>query len=361
MISVIFPYRERDLNRVRRSLESLKKQYCQDFEVYFIDYGSSVAHANAVALLMKDYSFVNYSYLYTEQQPWNKSKALNTVIKQLKTSFFFVADIDMIFHPNFIGKAYDLLKKSDIWYFKVGFLSEVESKKEKDFENYYIKFQSNREATGLTLCSVEKAKFINGFDEFYHFWGSEDTDFHVRLINAGYEVNYYEASILMLHQWHKTYRNKESKTLKCQLQLRGIVQFNQLYLEAAIRNKVTKVNTISWGEVISKSDFIELQQKRNSIEIFNSVTQVNYFIFQQLPNLKKGCHHFQFKTIALKERCKIYIKSVLKSKKVMSSFLTLKEINDMLLYHIVNDYHHYKYTYQVSDDLKSIYLSIKMN
>jgi len=361
MLSIIYPYRERDLDRIRFSINSLSKQTNKLFQVYFVDYGSSTKHANQIEEFLNHFDFVNYTYHYTALQPWNKSKALNSVIKRLDSDYFFVADIDMIFHPNFVEIAHNLTKTNQVWYFKVGFLDEVESSKEKEFDQFQIHFESNKEATGLTLCPTSHAKSINGFDELYHFWGSEDTDFHVRLTNAGHQVNYYDKDIVMLHKWHKTYRNKETSQLTKKLQVEGIVQFNQLHLNRAMNDNVTLVNLEAWGETISEEDFSFLQNKADLQTVYNSITEVNYFLFQRLANLKQGCYHFQFKEIEKKEQIKLQLKKVLKPKKKIQPYLSLKEVNDMVLYHIVNYYRNCSYNYEVSNDFKSIYLSIKIN
>ena len=56
----------------------------------------------------------------------------------------------------------------------MGFLSEEERNKNKYFEDYIIKFLSSHEETSLSLLPSEKLKEIQGFDEFFHFWGAED-------------------------------------------------------------------------------------------------------------------------------------------------------------------------------------------
>lgn len=354
MISIIYPYRDRDLQRIKYSLESLKGQTNKAFKVYFVDYGSEPVHSKKVKVLLNNYTFVNYDYLYTNMQPWNKSKALNSVIKDLSSGYFFVADIDMIFHPTFVDKALGLSKNNQVWYFKVGFLSELESKTSKKFDDYKIKFTSDREATGLTLCPVEFAKSIQGFDEFYHFWGSEDTDFHVRLKYAGYQVNFYDDTILLLHQWHKIYRHKESEALTKMLQLSGIVQYNQYYLKQAIKNKKAKVNNKKWGETQSENQFKALvsYSKNNTVILSCNKIEIDYFLFKNLPNLKNGFHSFKIEKQKKKQSFKQNVKFLIKSKKLRQ--YSLKEVNDKLLFHIINFYRNYPYNYSISEDLKSI-------
>lgn len=357
MLSIIYPYRNRDLKRIRFSLQSLESQSSKAFQVYFVDYGSPTSHAEEVKEVLKEYSFVTYSYEYTEHQPWNKSKVLNSVVKGLKSEYFFVADIDMIFSSNFIEKAIQLSKTNEVWYFQVGFLDNEGSKSYKAFEEYNIKFKSEKDATGLTLCPTQTAKKINGFDEFYHFWGSEDTDFHARLKHAGFKVNFYDESILMVHQWHKSYRSKEVVKLSKSIQLSGIVQFNHGYLNKTIENKTTIVNN-TWGEIQSENDFKALENisENGIVSIGLSSIEIDYFLFQTLPNLV-GQKTFVFKAKPPKKQTfKKIIKSIIGNKKVIT--YTLKEVNDKLLFHIINFYHTQSYNYRISDDLDAINFSI---
>lgn len=357
MISIIYPYRNRAVKSVKKSLESLVLQTNKKFEVYFVNYGSDEKHSTEIEALLENFPFVHYHFLYTQQQPWNKSKALNSVIKTLETDRFFVADVDMIFHPNFINITTQLAVNK-VWYFQVGFLSEEETNKTHTFENYNIKFASTFEATGLTLCSVKWAKEIMGFDEFYHFWGSEDTDFHVRLKHAGYNVSFYNETILLLHQWHDTYRLKEKLSLTKELQMSGIVQFNHHYLKRITEKKNTLANSENWGQIQTEQDYKNLLAAANNsaMVIGNACLDIDYFLFQELPNLNIGIHAFKFIEINGFESLKKRIKNKIRKNK--TSYYTLKEVNDKLLFHSINFYRDCPYNYKVSQDLKSITFTI---
>ncbi len=62
MLTLIYPYRNRNIERVKRSLDSLKNQRVKDFSVQFVDYGSASEIASEVDSLLKNYDFVNYQY-----------------------------------------------------------------------------------------------------------------------------------------------------------------------------------------------------------------------------------------------------------------------------------------------------------
>jgi len=65
MLILIYPYRNRNIERVKRSLESLENQTVSDFSVVFVDYGSELEISSAIETLLENYDFVNYQYYPT--------------------------------------------------------------------------------------------------------------------------------------------------------------------------------------------------------------------------------------------------------------------------------------------------------
>lgn len=355
LITILYPYRNREVQRIKRSLDSLVQQSEKNFVVKFIDYGSDAEIAKEIRALVSEYDFASYEYLNTKNQLWNKSKALNFAIKRIITDYCFVADVDMIFHSEFTQILEKQLDSHWITYFQVGFLSEQETRKETSFENYKVNFKSNEEATGMTLFPVVALKEINGFDEFFHFWGAEDTDVHNRLKQAGYRVKYYDEKLLMLHQWHPNYRKRETKTLNAiELQLSGAVEINHQHLLDNLKNNVTKVNRDDWGNIMS-------EETREELEAFPVTTlldekkQIDYFLYQQLPNAKNKIIAIEIKETPEQYSLKYKIKKALGKK--VSKFYNRKEINDQILLHIIAFYHTKPYIYQVKE--KSILFKIK--
>src|SRR5438552_2538149 len=101
-LTIVFIYRNRDLQRAKRSLDSLSRQTSKEFNVIFIDYGSEEPFKSGVQKIITEYSFCNYVYSDSRGMPWNRSHALNTGIRLAKTGFVFTADIDMIFETKFV-------------------------------------------------------------------------------------------------------------------------------------------------------------------------------------------------------------------------------------------------------------------
>jgi len=77
MLTILYPYRNREAERVKRSLDSLTAQSSSNFRVLLVDYGSNIDSASAIKELVSRYSFVTYIYNYSEFQPWSRAKAIN--------------------------------------------------------------------------------------------------------------------------------------------------------------------------------------------------------------------------------------------------------------------------------------------
>ena len=358
MLSIIYSHRNRDLMRIERSLRSLHEQSVKDFEVYFVDYGSEKELADEISLLLTKFNFVKYRHYPTYHQPWNKSRALNSVIKHLETDFCFIADIDMIFHYDFVKTTLSLKEKKTAIYFQVGFLSASETKQDKLFQECEIDFESTNEATGLTMFPVKALKSINGFDEFYHFWGAEDTDVHVRLKNAGYEVHFFDQEILMLHQWHPSYRSKESKKLTKELRLTNAVKLNHQHLKYAVLSKTTVVNETGWGNPMKKNAYDNLSNTIEEPKVLSTQKEViDHFLFHELPKAGYNIVSIVFKESVERTTFKYYLKKILGQS--VPKFYTLKEVNDMLLTHIVSLYRDSEYFMKINVELNNIHFKIR--
>ncbi|WP_298880777.1 galactosyltransferase-related protein [uncultured Polaribacter sp.] len=356
MVTLIFPYRNRDLKRINRSLDSLKNQKTQNFKVFFVDYGTKLPLSEEVKKLVTSYDFVTYFYSFEMNKPWNKSKAINIALKKITTPFTFIADIDVIFNLNFTSKLKDFYLNNVVTYFKVAYLSEEESKIIKKFEDYKISHYSNLGDTGLSLFPTEVLKEVNGFDEFYHFWGSEDTDAHVRMQNKGLEVKFFNDSILLLHQWHKIYRQKKDKLLTTDLRCKNIVELNHKHLVYNKCHNITKVNKKLFGEIVTKKEVLLLEKIDLIFNIFNDISYLDYFK-SLIFTIEDRIVLFKFKknTYTIKDKIKYLL-----GKKEKSKDFPMKEINDEILKLLIINFRNHLYSFIVLEDLNEIHLKIKL-
>lgn len=353
MITLVLTYRNRDLRLVENCLNSLKNQTNKVFKVVLVDYGSVANYRNELETLVKNYSFIQLIQCNTNQELWCKSRAINIVLKQCATDYFFVGDIDMIYHSKFV-ETLKTIKKDAITYFQVGFLNEEESKKEQEFSEYAINFKSTEEATGMTLYSTAILKSINGYDEFYNGWGSEDTDVHIRLKNAGHTVNFYKDQVLMLHQWHpKQYRSKNNLAPFHS----DLEQINARYLVFVEQSKKVKANTkFNWG-VYKDSDYETLKNIEKDYSISNKKAEVlafiNAILLTEQGVLKVTItQHEAYKSI------KETLKKIIRKKTI--AFLNLEDINNIILSCVINQLRTSAYQYQYNKVKKTITLIIKL-
>ena len=93
-ITFIYCYRDRDLERVKLSLDSLANQTNKEFRVIFVDYGSDLKRAAEVEEIVDSYDFAEYCYNDTRGKVWNRSHALNTAIRLAETEFVFTSDVE---------------------------------------------------------------------------------------------------------------------------------------------------------------------------------------------------------------------------------------------------------------------------
>ncbi|HEX8575223.1 MAG TPA: glycosyltransferase family A protein [Flavobacterium sp.] len=357
MITIIFPYRNREPERIKKSLDSLAGQTNKNFKVIFIDYGSYLDVAIQIKDLVSNYLFVDYIYNFSEFQPWSRSKAINIGLRKVVTEYVFTADVDIIFRPDFIEKLHEIKTPAEAYYFKVGFLNEKEAKLNKKFCDYIIEFNSGIGAQGLSLFPLKAIKEVNGFDEFLHFWGAEDIDIHDRIKRAGFKSTFYDTENLLLHQWHKSYRSSETNSLTRELQLANIIKLNHYHTMQNDKKEKSVVNNIFWGSEVSMSDFYQLENHNEEIVLLNKIETITHFLYCELLEIKYRILAVRIIEDNFEKSLKYKVKKLLGKK--VPQYYTLKEINDMLLLHIISFCHQYPYIYKVSDDLKSIIFRIK--
>jgi len=356
LITIVLTYRDRDLAIVKKCLDSLERQSLKDFNVVLVDYGSQIEFANNLSVLAKKYNFVKLIQCPVQGQLWNKSRAINIALKQCETPYFLVGDIDLVFHPDFIKTAIKLASENVV-YFKYSFLSKEESLNDKNFEDYEIDFEGGKEITGTTLFPTETLKKVNGYDEFYHGWGAEDTDIHERLKTFGLKVVFYNSSILLKHQWHpKAYRSKTSSSPFHS----NLERVNHDYMYLTINNKIVKANgNQDWGILPNKQDYLKLLLKPN-VEI--NIQPIDFHfsaLLAQLKNFNNQVVKIQINQVESKQRLIQTLKKTLKKK--YFKYLKLEDVNNLLLEEIIKNYRSKPYEYHFNREVGRINLTIYFN
>ncbi|MFT5892038.1 MAG: glycosyltransferase involved in cell wall biosynthesis [Dokdonia sp.] len=358
LLTIVIPNRNRNLATVKRTLNSIALQLDEQVQVVVIDYGSDLAYQNELQTYTTSLEKVQLILCPTQGQLWQKTRAINIALKQCDTPYFMVADMDMLFHPDFATKIQQYVHPDEVTYFKVGILTEEESVLEKPFSAYQVKFYTNEEATGMTLFPTAILKEINGFDEFYHGWGSEDTDVHVRLRNKGVPVHFNQEEVLLLHQWHpKFYRSKES-TAPYHHTLERV---NFEYIKLSRKHKKIKSNSHQvWGVTPNIDGYAALNNPTKKITCLSTQDAVSAFCFQ----LEEGVWvddviqlvvqpHPEEKTL------KTSVKKALQKR--TPHFISLEEANSKLLEMIIAKHRNAPYEYSFDRNKQKITCTINLS
>jgi len=244
-LTFIAAYRDRDTERVRRSLDSLKDQTCQNFEMVLVDYGSQMPSSSRIQQLVTGYPFCRYIYSDTRGWPWNRSAGLNTGARVSRGNVLFLTDVDIIYPPQFVER---ILKHqgSDVFFASACFRSP------KGFRQWELLARDGfsgswpeMKGKGLMCCPRQALEAVGGLDEKFAYWGAEDHDFAERLARFGLkELNLPE--IHCYHQWHPH--------LIYQLPLS--VQFNNLtrYHGGKSGGRIRANEHRDWGRVVRREE-----------------------------------------------------------------------------------------------------------
>lgn len=359
MITIIYAIRDRELDRVKKTLDSLTLQFFEDFEVVLIDYGSSLNAQHEIKELVSNYDFISFFQLEVSQLLWNKSKALNFGIKQAKGDYIFIADIDLIFHPNSTQLLKDLQSPEKFQLFNLGYLDRYESQK-LQAQYYFENLKPTRfgKINGMILTSKESLMKINGLDEFYHFYGAEDEDLFARLETAGYkrEVN---DTCYFYHNWHRSFLASEDKLLTGNPRVKNIMRINQRHFQENREGRVIRPLRQKGMGVIIEPDASRILNKPGIIiKTPNIPAQVEHLLREKLPSIKNEIIRMEFFEDPYYLSFKYRLKKM--TRKQTQPYMSLKEVNDMVLKEILFNYRDHNYSYKVGNDLKSLIFCIQL-
>ena len=355
MITMVLTNRNRDLRIVKNCLDSLSNQNEKEFELFFVDYGSDSDYLIELKKLVVNYPKVHLILCPVNGQLWNKSRAINIALKLTNSPYFLVGDVDLIFAPQFMNVAYELSKSKDIYYFKYGFLSREESLKRKKYEEYEIDFDGSIDVAGTTLFPTEKLKEINGYDEFYHGWGAEDIDMHIRMSNLGCKLVFYDSSVLVKHQWHpKHYRSKISKYPFHM----GLEAINHRYMNITKSTRRIIVNqNQEWGKMTDDIMYEKLKTSKPTVDLSltNSLTLVRASLMQ-FANFNQDILNLRVDEVDNVTKFKNQLKKWINKKSI--NYISMEEVNSLILEEIIKNYRNNPYEYTFDRDLKCIQLKM---
>jgi glycosyltransferase involved in cell wall biosynthesis len=247
-LSIVFGFRDRDIQRVERCLASLARQTFTDFEVIFVDYGSQRQTAQAVQRVVEQYPFARYIYTETRGYPWNRSHALNIGGKLASGEYLMTTDVDMIYAPDllevFMTHAADNLE--------IHIIPHLLPENFSDWDN--VAAYRGRFALGpdnmLGACQMIATRVfreMRGYDEYYRYYGVEDRDINHRLRLLGIEEKRLTNKTAMFHQWHPVVDFETRAIMPDTIWSRMQIHYH-VHVKDIIRNDE------NWGQIHTRAD-----------------------------------------------------------------------------------------------------------
>lgn len=248
-LSIVFGYRERDLIRVKRCLDSLQNQTFQDFEVLFVDYGTTKEVAHQVEALVSGYPFCRYIYNDTRGMPWNRSHALNTGIRLAEGEYLLLSDVDLIFSDNFLEQIFRSKDPRKIIHSQFYLLPQAfEDWKELKRCNNEFPLSASSAKGGIFFVRTELLWQIHGFDEYYCFWGVEDRDLSDRLGKMEVTTQWLDPKQTpVYHQWHPIVSNVKKSFMPP-------LWWDQMSIYYVLHKNELKRNGQAWGEIFTEKE-----------------------------------------------------------------------------------------------------------
>ena len=358
-ISIIYANRNRDVKRIKASLDSLQRQSAGDFEVIFVDYGSEAALVEGYRELLSSYDFSRFFPLEVSHLLWNKSKALNYGIKNATAPYIFIADVDLIFHPESVSLLKKLAHAEKFFLFPLSYLNrKVSQKLNSDYSFSELKSKRTGEVNGMVLAPKEALLEINGLDEFFHFYGAEDEDLFARLENAGYKKEEVKERYF-LHNWHKSFSGSEDSLLTGNPRIKNIMRINQHHFLQNRNMKITRpLRQKGMAELVRKNKIVLFEHPSSSFKVANILAHVEHFLGEELPRCAGSVVSVEFYKDPYFNSMKHWLKK--KLGKQTQPYISMKQVNDMLLKEILFKYRDYNYSFRVEENGKTIDFRIQM-
>lgn len=358
-LSIIYPYRNREVFRVRKSLQSLLDQLNSDSEIVFIDYGSDTPLIEKNVPELKNPS-VKYHYIDSRGKLWSRSIALNIGAFYAKGEILLFSDIDLIFHSDFIKKLLDNdIKRENIYQYRCHYLPQNFN----DFNhlnntNNLEKFEISPD-DGHGLMIVNKIKFIEigGYDNHYKVWGMEDNDLNYRLKKLGMKEEWLNPrEFITYHIWHSSTREHTKKGIP-----NGFQKYLRFYFETnkeqLVRNEPFEKSIIY--HINNKQLEINQVTKQIDLSVF-SPTFLNEILKSEISNLKEG-ETVKFKfcyELTKAEKYSLIVNRILKKIRIPFRILTngfrygyrneLYDFKDVIIYFLIfhsSEFKNYYFSY----------------
>lgn len=215
-ITILIGVRNRSDHRLANSLRSIRNQThsAELVRPMVVDYGSDPDHAERTRQISEQFGA---TYVRVDVDgPWSRGRCLNIGIRRADTKFLMTSDVDMLFSPNYVRDAIDLLENEPFSVVCAPMLDlpeealpdlQMAARDGKNLDLHLWKDRAIDRFDGeihpsLGVSHTAFYQLIRGYDEFFEVWGGEDRDLMRRLLSLGLEPRAISDASYYLHQWH---------------------------------------------------------------------------------------------------------------------------------------------------------------
>ena len=209
-ISVITMIYNRDGDRLRRMIRSLRCQTIQPYDIIIIDasYGEDAASniRNSIGESWSGLPQLRYSP--RPQYTFNKSFALNIGIKKSKQKYVLITDADFMFGARLIERVMQELERGNTLVLaEAGYLPDI-SLDSMNWAKLCAKVSKPARKMSPGAIQAVSRKWMNrvrGYDEKFHGGlGGMDDDMKVRAQKNGLRLVWLAFDeVQCIHQWHR--------------------------------------------------------------------------------------------------------------------------------------------------------------
>ena len=209
-ISVITMIHNRDGERLRRMIHSLRCQTIQPHDIIVVDtsFGEDAAASIRRSVGEPQAGLPQIRYTPRPQRTFNKSFALNVGIRKSKQEYVLVTDADFMFGAKLIECVMEELEKGDTFVLaEAGYLPDINIDNTDWLKLCGKIHKPERKFSPGTIQAVSREWMnkVHGYDEEFHGGlGGMDDDMKVRVHKDGLRLIWLRfAEVQCMHQWHE--------------------------------------------------------------------------------------------------------------------------------------------------------------
>jgi glycosyltransferase involved in cell wall biosynthesis len=205
--SFVITYRDREVETVKRCLNSLLRQKTTSrYQICFVDYGSREEFRQPLAAFIATQPSIRYAYVPTRGWLWCRSHANNIGLDLAEGKYIVMVDVDLIYPDFFLEK----IKKYIDEQTQVLYHCYFAPREFRDYDTLnFTKAQTFRHTsetlTETGLMAAPKTAFLQAgyYDEYFKVWGIEDAEMNQRIQKVGYKpFKMPLEEVYGVHQWH---------------------------------------------------------------------------------------------------------------------------------------------------------------